>query len=278
MQQSMIISLLKILGTVAVVYLAIVLLYFIFQRHVIYYPHKTDESTALSQAESRGLSPWRNEVNELIGWKHDSESESKRLLVFHGNAGNALMRDYFVQLFRTMNPDWSIYLFEYPGYGARAGSPGEGEFVAAAIDAFDSLNHGNSTTYTYLLGESLGSAVAAQLASSRPDSISGLLLITPFNRMSDVGRYHFPWLPIRPLLRDQYDSVQALENYEGPVVIVTAEQDQVVPPQFGRKLYDAYSGPKYYHQLENSGHNNINYRPDNPVWERMILRLEEPKG
>lgn len=263
----------RILAIIALVYVVILLLYTLFQRNLIYYPQTASETSLVAQAKAYGLEPWRNSSGDLIGWigrsEFDTSQPTRRVLVFHGNAGNAVVRDYFVSLFNQGEFNWQVYLLEYPGYGARSGRPSEKAFVTAALEGFDLLQTDNEGPI-FLLGESLGSGIATQLAAERSDHVAGLLLITPFTRLADVGRHHFPWLPINTLLRDRYDSKAALHHYHGPVAIVTAEHDTIVPAKFGRELYEHYAGPKIYIQLEGRGHNNIGYHPRDPIWSEVV--------
>src|SRR5690606_10587359 len=90
-----------------------------------------------------------------------------------------------------------------------------------------------------VVGESLGAAVAASAAARAPDAASGLLLITPWDRLEHVGSHHYPWLPVRWLLRDRYDTVANLRHSTLPLVIVIAEHDEIVPARLGRALHEA---------------------------------------
>lgn len=227
-----------------------------FQKSLIYFPTRAPEAILEAEALRIGLEPWRDATGSLTGWQTPaSAAPAKRLLVFHGNGGYALHRIYLAAL---PPPDWQVLLFEYPGYGSRPGSPSEAAIRSASLAALDSLT-GPETPPLYLAGESLGSGVASWLASQRPQSVSGMVLITPMTRLADVGARHYPFLPVHLFLTERYDSVAALRSYQGPVAFVTAGQDEIVPVDLGRELHRGYSGPKRLWEQPEAGHNTLHF-------------------
>jgi uncharacterized protein len=236
------------------------------QRQLIYFPNTAGEQDLLRQAARIGVETWRNEQGNAIGWKPVNQHRAlKRMLVFHGNAGYALHREYFVAGFQALNEEWDIFLFEYPGYGARSGRPSEATFKAGATDALRSLLR-SDTQPIYVLGESLGSGVASYLAGTFPEQVAGLFLVTPFSSLADVAAHHYPILPVRTLLSEHYDSVKALSRYKGPVAFLLAGRDKVVPTKLGRQLYESYAGPKWLRVETHAGHNSISYDPGAAWW------------
>ncbi len=125
----------------------------------------------------------------------------------------------------------------------------------------------------FVAGESLGTGVAAALAARHPERVAGLLLITPFLNLADVGRRHYPWLPVRLLLRDRYDSRAALRRYRGPAAFLLADHDEVVSAESGRLLYESYQGPKRLWR-QAGGHNTINYSPNAAWWRETAKFLQ----
>jgi pimeloyl-ACP methyl ester carboxylesterase len=116
--------------------------------------------------------------------------------------------------------------------------------------------------------------VAAQTAAMRPDAVSGLLLITPFDSLRSIARSHFPAFPLWPFIRDRYDSIGALRSYDGPVVVLVAGKDEVVPPRLGRNLYESYHGPKKLLEQE-AGHNTLDLSPLSGWWQEAFQFLKE---
>ena len=236
------------------------------QRQLIYFPSKAGEQDLLQQAARIGVEVWRNEHGSAIGWKPASERNAlKRMLVFHGNAGYALHREYFVAGFQALGEEWEVFLFEYPGYGAKKGRPSEATLKAGATHALESLLKAD-TRPIYVIGESLGSGVASYLAGAFPEQVAGLLLVTPFSSLVDVAAHHYPFLPVRTLLSERYDSVEALSRYRGPVAFLLAGRDEVIPTILSRRLYESYSGPKWLRVETGAGHNSISYDPGAAWW------------
>lgn len=235
---------------------------FTVQRRLQYFPDRSSEAGALQRAGASGLVPWRGAEGHLLGWRRPGPSKaSARVLVFHGNAGNALDRVYYVQLFESLGAD--VVLMEYPGYGARPGEPTEATLVAAGREAVAALAPEGPL---YLVGESLGSGVALQVAGSARAQVQGVLLVTPYARMSEVGAEAYPWLPVRWLLRDRWDNLAALPTYPGPVAILLAGRDEVVGAAQGRRLAEAALGPIKVWEQPEAGHNTLSLAPRVGHW------------
>ena len=263
---------LRLARIVALVYIGLLMLLAGCQNRLLYYPSRDTEKALLKQASIEGLQPWKNAQGEIVGWHLPKPNAKRRLVVFHGNAGYALHRSYYADGFS--GHDFDVYLFEYPGYGARPGSPGKEVFLSSGRAAVDQLLSTDSRPL-YLLGESIGSGTACALAAARPDKIAGLVLVVPFSRLVEVAKWHFPYLPVGLLLRDRYDNIASLEKYHGPVAMVVAERDEVVSPEQGRKLHAAYAGPKLLISLPKCGHNNFPTHTSEDWWRTVTQFLDQ---
>ncbi len=251
--------------TLLALYGGLCLVVFVVQRRLQYFPDRSTEAGALKRAAASGLVPWRDARGELLGWRRPGRSASTpRLLVFHGNAGNALDRIYYVRLFESLGVE--VVLLEYPGYGARGGEVSEATLVAAGREAAELLAREGPLL---LLGESLGSGVACQVAAADPGRIQGLLLVTPYARMSEVGAEAYPWLPVSWLLRDRWENVAALPNYPGPVAILIAGRDEVVGAAQGHRLAEACRGPVKVWVQPEAGHNTLSLAPRGGHWAEL---------
>ncbi len=264
-------QLFRCLRLAALVYLGVLLMIAALQRSLIYFPLRATEATLVEEARTLGLEPWRAASGERIGWKsrpHGETQARQRLLVFHGNAGHALHRVAYLNAFQRLEDGrlWEVFLFEYPGYGARAGSPSEQSFIAAGEAALDTLYRIDERP-VFLFGESIGSGTACALASREPSRVHGLLLWAPFASLAEVAAHHYPFLPVRLILRDRWDNRLALQRCHGPVGVRLAELDEVVTTAQGRKLYEAYAGPKRLWTVPDAGHNTISLDPTDPWWQ-----------
>ena len=103
-------------------------------------------------------------------------------------------------------------------------------------------------------GESLGAAVAIGLAMERPPA--ALVLRSPFTSLAEVGRVHYPWLPVGRLLIDRYPSIDRIGSLAAPVMVIAGDRDDIVPESLSRKLYDAAPEPKRYLLVPGTGHND----------------------
>jgi uncharacterized protein len=258
--------LLRLARIVALVYLGLLMLLAGCQNRLLYYPTRDTEPKLLKQASLEGLDAWRNPQGEIVGWHLRKPTAKKRLVVFHGNAGYALHRSFYAEGFA--GHDFEVYLFEYPGYGARPGSPGKDVFLSTGRAVVDQLLTADSRPL-YLLGESIGGGTACALAAALPDKIAGVVLVVPFARLVEVAKWHFPYLPVGLLLRDRYDNIASLEKYHGPIAMVVAECDEVVSPEQGRKLHAAYAGPKLLVSLPDCGHNGFPTNTGADWWQTV---------
>lgn len=148
-----------------------------------------------------------------------------------------------------------MLLVDYRGYGGNPGRPSETGLAADAAAAQDRLvQEGFGPDHQVYLGESLGTGVAAALAAHRPPA--GLLLRSPFTELADVGRTHYPWLPVSLLLRDRYPVLAHAQELEVPVTVVRGSADAVVPTSLSQQV--ARAAPDLVEEvvLDGAGHND----------------------
>jgi uncharacterized protein len=156
-------------------------------------------------------------------------------------------------------PSAAIFLLHYPGYGGSSGSPSQESIFAAALALFDRahIDHPN----VVLIGRSLGSGVAVWLASQRP--ITRLILVTPYDSMGDIAARHYPYLPVRWLLRDKYESWRYGPQVTAPTRIIVAEDDEVIPRSSSDRLRTRFrDGIASYVLVPGAGHNTIQESPN----------------
>lgn len=252
----------------ALVYVGLMIVVYLGQRRLIYHPYHPSHADSLQLAQARGFAPWENKQGQFIGWKklNPAKGDHARILIVHGNAGCAINRLDYAEEFEAIAPS-DVFILEYPGFGERAGSPSQESLFASATEAMGLLKNDGPV---FVLGESLGTGVAAYLAGAFPQAIPGIVLIAPYNNMTDVAQAHMPIFPVRWLLKDRFPSETYLKNYHGPVGVLLAGQDEVVPNRFGRKLFDGYLGPKKLWELADAGHNDLLGQAGN-VWKELFI-------
>ena len=149
----------------------------------------------------------------------------------------------------------AVLVFDYRGYGKSEGKPDEPGVLADARAARTWLAEkaGVAENRIVLMGESLGGAVAVDLAA---DGARALILENTFSSMPDVAAYHYPWLPVRLLMRTQFNSVAKIRSYHGPLYQSHGDRDSIVPLQLARRLFDAANEPKRFLLVEGADHND----------------------
>ena len=247
-------------GIIATVpYFGLLLFVFFTQRNFIYHPSHAPLDVLTKIAAEQNFKPWQTDSGEFIGWKHVGKSRRKhgRLLIVHGNAGSAIDRLGYANTLTNFEP-MDVYILEYPGFGARPGSPSQQSFFAAASEAVELLKDKGPL---HIMGESLGTGVAAYIAGTYPDTIRGMLLAAPYDNFTEVAQQHMPIFPVNWMLWDRFPSESYLTNYHGPVAMLFAGEDAIVPNRFGHQLYDAYQGPKIFWEIPGVGHNDLLDQP-----------------
>lgn len=266
-------TLLGILLAVAAAYGLACFLAAYFQRHLIYMPMRMPDEELRGMADRVRLRPWEDPKGRRVGWrmKVPDSAPRRRVLVCHGNAGNAIHRLHFIESFlcRADGADWEVFLMEYPGYGAREGLPGEAVFLAAVEEALDLLR-GEGPGPVVLLGESIGGALVCLAAARHPKQVAGLLLFTPVAHLGEVAAHHYRFFPVRRLLRERYDALEAIRCYPGPVALVVAERDEIVPVALSRKLLEAHAGPHGEWVIPGATHNSVWYSSEAGWWNGAV--------
>ncbi len=247
-------------------YLLLLVFVALVQRKLIFVPTRFSADAAEQVARNEGLMPWRNSAGEVIGWRQPAQTDATAsVLVLHGNAGSAVHRGYIAGPIHAAAPV-DVFVLEYPGYGARPGSPSMRSFVAAAEEALAMLP---TNRPLYLVAESIGTGVAAHLARTHGTAVSGLLCFAPYDDLASVGQSQMPILPVKWLLRDRFRPAEWLKDYRGPIKIVLAERDTIIPTRFGQRLHDRLLGPKSLEIIPGVGHNDI--AAQSADWWKSVL-------
>lgn len=241
--------------------LGLLALIYVWQDRLLYFPARA----TVEQLAGLGLRPWPS-AQGFRGLVAEPQGIARgTVIVFHGNAGHAGHRAFYAQALAPLG--FRVILAEYPGYGPRSGKPVEASLVADAGETV-ALAHGQYGGPLLLMGESLGAAVAAAAGVHHRERLAGLVLITPWDRLANVASHHYPWLPVRWLLRDRYDTAARLAHFDRPVMVIVAEQDSIVPARMGKALHATLGGPKRLMTIDGAGHNDWLDRVDATWWRK----------
>ncbi len=190
----------------------------------------------------------------LEGWWIDNPRPASPavILYFGGNA-----EDLLYTARQAVNLDARrLLLVNYRGYGRSTGEPGQQALYDDALAIYDFvISSGVHPGNVVVMGRSLGSGVAAMLAGHRP--VGGAILVTPFDSLASVASDHYPFVPVRMLLRHPFPSGDWARNAKSPALLLAAEHDNIVAPVHAQKLHEAWAGPKQLHVLAGVGHNDI---------------------
>jgi uncharacterized protein len=171
---------------------------------------------------------------------------------------------------RALEPlGYRVVLVEYPGYGGRNGKLSETEVVRDAKQTVRLV----AQTFggpVYVWGESLGTGVATAVARDKSVPVAGLVLITPFDSISALAQTLYWFVPARWMVWDKFDSVDNLQSFNGPVAVLLAGRDSVVPKQHTMGLYDSIKGPKNLWYFENAGHTDWPTGPHESWWREVM--------
>jgi uncharacterized protein len=193
--------------------------------------------------------------DKIHGWWFPRDGSTGAVLYFHGNAGNLSWRGNSLAILRDQLGE-SVLIIDYPGYGKSSGRPSEAGCYAAADAAYDWLTKtkGIAGENILLYGASLGGAVAVDLASRKP--CRAVVLIKTFTSAPDVGQKTLPYLPIRWLMRNRFDSLSKIDRCKQPIFISHGDADRLVPFSQGERLFQAAPGQKKFFRLPGADHND----------------------
>lgn len=235
---------------IALVYLGLCAVLFLFQRSLIYYPQPVSQSvrdaTTLKLPVDGG--DVLVTVRPLTG--------ANAVLYFGGNAEDV---SWSLPELATAFPQHAIYLLRYRGYGGSAGKPSESALFADALALFDTIRDEHRDVV--VVGRSLGSGVAVYLASQRP--VARLVLVTPYDSLQDLAARHYPIFPVRWLLLDRYESSKYAAQVTAPTTLIAAEHDEIIPRASSEALLKRFRpGVASLKVVPRAGHNTISERPE----------------
>lgn len=204
---------------------------------------------------------------KLFGWYVGNAATSAVVLWCHGNAGNIINRlENLRELYRI---GLSVFIFDYRGYGRSHGSPSEEGLYQDAVGAYDYLTRTRMIRPERLVvfGRSLGATVAAEVASQKP--AAGLILESAFPSIEAVAKYHYGGLPVHWLLGAEFRLIDRLPHLSLPKLIIHGDQDDTIPLELGRQVFEAAKPPKFLYVIKGADHNNTYHVGGEPYFQRF---------
>lgn len=266
-----------------IMYIAIVLAMAVFQRNLLYLPDKIIETP-----QQYGLSGFDElfikSKNELVDfatpsitqetiqlWYKPSQNLMPTIIYFHGNASHIGNRSGILSA--LSNKGLGVLAVSYRGYGKSTGNPSEQGLYTDARSAINFLVKEKNIALSDIIiyGESLGSGVAIQMASEM--SFGGLILQAPYTSITNRAAEIYWFLPVKLILRDNFDSINKIEKIQSPLLIFHGELDTTIPVSHGKAIFNAAPQLKKIIYFPDVEHNNF----DSEVIADDVLRFVENK-
>lgn len=223
------------------------------QRSLIYFPTQQVASVERLPPGWREVSLSTEDGLALAAWFHPPVANAAVVIVFNGNAGNRTGRAALGAA--LVEQGLGVLLTDYRGYGSNPGSPSEKGLAMDARAARDFVAASAPKSPIVYFGESLGAAVAVELAVDHPPV--GLILRSPFTSLADVASVHYKFLPAGLLLRDRYPSLDRIGSIDVPLLVIAGTGDSIVPPEQSRRLFEAAADPVRLVMIDGADHNDF---------------------
>jgi fermentation-respiration switch protein FrsA (DUF1100 family) len=244
---------LRLVILAACAYAGLVAIVFVFQRRLQYFPFGGVPRIPAGEAY-RGIEEVEvvsRDGLKLRGWYWPG-TMPVAVYVLHGNAGHRGHRIGWLEELHARGA--TVFILDYRGFGGSEGSPTEeGLYLDAEAGARWLAARGAGKVVYF--GESLGSAVAIELALRAPPA--GMVLQAGFPSATEVARRAYPFLPVRLLLRDRFEMDGRIRRVTCPLLFIHGDRDSIVPVDLGRALHDAAAGPKEWFEVPGADHNDI---------------------
>ena len=235
-----------ILLTLIGAYFFILVTTYVYQRSLLYHPTENNYfgDELLVSVEKVKIKTQDN--IELLSWYHKKNIDKyKTILFLHGNAGSLENRIHKINNFKNMQVNFLIIAWR--GFSGNKGKPTEEGLYEDGRSAVKWLkSQGVKENNIIIYGESLGTGIATEIGQNK--NFAGIILESPFTSMIEAGKTKYPYLPVRLLLKDKYESNNKIKNINSPVLIMHGKLDNIVPFYMGQKMYELANKPKYYYK------------------------------
>lgn len=259
----------------AIAYVAVLVLLFTVQRKIVFNPGMTQADLVAAEAPAgmHAVDLMAEDGVAVTSWYlPPARADGRVIAYFHGNAGHR--GDRVARILPYAAEGYGALLVGYRGYGGNPGQPTEAGLYADARAALDFLQkQGVGDDQLILFGESLGAAVATQMATERP--ALALILEAPFASILHSARQRYKFFIFDWLVRDKFDNLAKIAQIEKPLLLIHGDLDRTTPVQFGRRLFAAAKEPKQGFFPHAAGHNDLMHHG---MPERVLAFLENLPG
>tara|TARA_B100001093_G_scaffold448510_1_gene454145 strand:- start:3196 stop:3996 length:801 start_codon:yes stop_codon:yes gene_type:complete len=224
------------------IYLVLVIFIYFYQRNLLYHPLENNYQNDEIQFNYEEIFIKVNDKIKLKSWiiKKDLK-KFKTLVFFHGNAGDLSNRIHKLNVLDKL--DINILLISWRGFSGNNGSPSEKNLYGDAEAAINWLrDKGIKSKNIILYGESLGTGVAVELG--KKNIYNSIILESPFTSIEDAAKIYYPYLPVKFLLKDKFNSINKIKMIKTPILIMHGKKDDIVPFSMGKKLFEEANDPK----------------------------------
>ena len=239
-----------------IAYLSLVVMLSFFERWLVYpAPSRAAADWVAADLPHEDVNFLAEDGTQLHGWYVEHPAPRAVMLFSHGNGEHVARLAPILKLLHD-RAEVSVFAWDYRGYGQSQGKPHEKNLLADARAAQLWLAHRARVRPEdiVLYGRSLGGAVAVGLAAEHP--VRGLILERTFAELTETASYHFPWLPVRWIMRNKFPSADRIATYQGPLLQSHGTDDEVVPFAMGQRLFEAAATPnKRFFVVEGGDHN-----------------------
>ncbi len=240
------------LSSVLIAYLVLVIFIYFYQRNLLYHPSENNYQNDEIKFNYDEIFIKVDDEIKLKSWVIDKNFKKlKTLVLLHGNAGNLSNRIYKLNELNKL--DINILLISWRGFSGNKGSPTEKNLYADAEAAIRWLNKKQvENNQIILYGESLGSGVVLEIA--KKNNFNSIILESPFTSIENSAKIYYPYLPVKLLLKDRYDSINKIEKINTPILIMHGKKDDIIPFSMGEELFEKANEPKYSHFTSDDVH------------------------
>ena len=222
------------LSSIVVAYLVILLFIYFYQRNLLYHPSENNYQNDEVKFNYEEVYIEVDNDIKLKSWFINKDLKKfKTLLIYHGNAGDLSNRIYKLNELNKLKIN--ILLISWRGFSGNKGSPTEKNLYKDAEAAIKWLNKKDVYNNQIILyGESLGTGVAVEMA--KINDFNGIILESPFTSIENSAKIYYPYLPVKYLLKDRYDTISKINMVKSPIMIMHGEKDDVVPFSMGKNI------------------------------------------